>query len=95
MATSVQAMKAGAVEFLTKPFRDQQLRDAIQQAIDRDRLESRQQRERAELRRVMTRVVASHLNKQIAASSASARSRSRSTALRLCRRCRPTRWRIS
>ena len=35
---SVQAMKAGAVEFLTKPFRDQQLLDAVQQAIERDRV---------------------------------------------------------
>src|SRR5579863_2187395 len=34
---SVRAMKAGAVEFLTKPFRDQDLLDAVQQAIDRDR----------------------------------------------------------
>ena len=36
MPMSVQAMKAGAVEFLTKPFRDQELLDAIQQALDRD-----------------------------------------------------------
>src|ERR1044072_4497701 len=35
---SVRAMKAGAVEFLTKPFRDQDLLDAIQQALERDRL---------------------------------------------------------
>ena len=35
---TVQAMKAGAVEFLTKPVRDQDLLDAIQQAIDRDRV---------------------------------------------------------
>src|ERR671915_1023792 len=35
---TVQAMKAGAVEFLTKPFRDQELLDAIQQAIERDRM---------------------------------------------------------
>jgi len=35
---TVQAMKAGAVEFLTKPFRDQELLDAIQQALERDRL---------------------------------------------------------
>ena len=34
---TVQAMKAGAVEFLTKPFRDQDLLDAIQQALERDR----------------------------------------------------------
>ena len=35
--TSVRAMKAGAMEFLTKPFRDQDLVDAIQQCIERDR----------------------------------------------------------
>jgi FixJ family two-component response regulator len=75
---SVQAMKAGAVEFLTKPFRDQQLLDAIQQAVDRDRRERRHRAELAELRgryesltprerEVMARVVAGLLNKQIAA----------------------------
>ena len=75
---AVQAMKAGAVEFLTKPFRDQQLLDAIQQAIDRDRVERRQRMEQAELRtryesltprerEVMARVVAGLLNKQAAA----------------------------
>jgi FixJ family two-component response regulator len=41
---TVQAMKAGAVEFLTKPFRDQDLLDAIQQALDRDR-KAREERE--------------------------------------------------
>src|SRR5499426_4772098 len=40
---TVQAMKAGAVEFLTKPFRDQDLLDAIQQALERDR-KAREQR---------------------------------------------------
>jgi FixJ family two-component response regulator len=75
---TVQAMKAGAAEFLTKPFRDQQLLDAIQQAIDRDRVERRQKAELAELRRryesltprereVMALVVAGLLNKQAAA----------------------------
>ncbi|HEV3062368.1 MAG TPA: response regulator [Vicinamibacterales bacterium] len=75
---TVQALKAGAVDFLTKPFRDQQLLDAVQHAIDRDR-NARQQREQlAELRRryesltqrereVMTLVVTGLLNKQIAA----------------------------
>src|SRR5258706_6548318 len=41
---TVKAMKSGAVEFLTKPFQDQELLDAIQQALDRDRLARRQQR---------------------------------------------------
>ena len=47
--TSVRAMKAGAVEFLTKPFRDEDLLDAIQQAIERDRAARRRQAEMAEL----------------------------------------------
>src|SRR6266478_7713404 len=47
---SVKAMKSGAVEFLTKPFRDQDLLDAIHQALDRDRVTRRQQSELAELR---------------------------------------------
>jgi FixJ family two-component response regulator len=74
---SVEAMKRGAVEFLTKPFRDQQLLDAIQQAIARDRLARMQREEVVEIRRrydsltprqreVMARVVAGRLNKQIA-----------------------------
>jgi len=46
---SVRAMKAGAVEFLTKPFRDQDLLDAIQQALERDRLARSHQAETAEL----------------------------------------------
>lgn len=74
---SVQAMKAGAVEFLTKPFRDQDLLDAIEQGIERDRLarkhlsEIRELRDRAEAltpreREVMRLVVAGMLNKQVA-----------------------------
>jgi FixJ family two-component response regulator len=73
---SVRAMKAGAVEFLTKPFRDQDLLDAIQQALERDRKARDQQAEIHELhsrfalltpreREVMLRVVAGLLNKQI------------------------------
>src|SRR5262249_10858398 len=75
---SVQAMKAGAVEFLTKPFRDQQLLDAVQQAIARDCAARDELAEVTALRRryeslspreqeVMTLVVAGLLNKQIAA----------------------------
>jgi FixJ family two-component response regulator len=47
---TVQAMKAGAVEFLTKPFRDQDLLDAIQHALERDRVARAQRLELAELR---------------------------------------------
>jgi FixJ family two-component response regulator len=74
---SVQAMKAGAVEFLTKPFRDQDLLDAIEQALARDRAARRQRAELAALRQryatltarereVMGLAVAGLLNKQIA-----------------------------
>ena len=75
---TVRAMKAGAVEFLTKPFRDQDLLDANQQAIERDRVVRHQRAELAALRQrydtltprerdVMQHVVAGRLNKQIAA----------------------------
>ena len=74
---SVRAMKAGAVEFLTKPFRDQDLLDAVQQAVDRDRATRVQRAQGADLRRryeslspreqeVMGLVVGGLLNKQIA-----------------------------
>src|SRR3989442_1184616 len=46
---TVKAMKSGAVEFLTKPFRDQDLLDAIHQALDRDRVTRQQQSKLAEL----------------------------------------------
>jgi FixJ family two-component response regulator len=74
---SVRALKSGAVEFLTKPFRDQDLLDAIQQALQRDRAAREQQAEVHELhgryqaltareREVMGLVVSGRLNKQIA-----------------------------
>jgi FixJ family two-component response regulator len=74
---TVRAMKSGAVEFLTKPFRDQDLLDAIQQALDRDRVTRQQLKEIADLqkryevltareRKVMSLVVSGMLNKQIA-----------------------------
>jgi len=75
---TVHAIKAGAVEFLTKPFRDQDLLDAIQEAIDRDRKARQQRAELAALhqcydaltpreRDVMRHVVSGMLNEQIAA----------------------------
>ncbi|AKF53913.1 response regulator transcription factor [Pseudomonas syringae pv. aptata] len=75
---SVRAMKAGAVEFLTKPFRDQDLLDAIQQGLAQDRsrrqsaaVEAELQRRHASLnlgeQQVMELVVSGLLNKQIAA----------------------------
>ena len=74
---TVKAMKSGAVEFLTKPFRDEDLLNAIHQALDRDRVTRQQQDELAELkkrhesltpreRQVMGLVVSGMLNKQIA-----------------------------
>jgi FixJ family two-component response regulator len=75
---SVRAIKAGAVEFLTKPFRDQDLLDAVQQAVDLDHATRAEQAEVMELRarfeslsvrekEVMGLVVRGRLNKQIAA----------------------------
>jgi FixJ family two-component response regulator len=74
---TVKAMRSGAVEFLTKPFRDQDLLDAINQALDRDRAMRQQESELGDLRKryelltarereVMGLVVSGMLNKQIA-----------------------------
>ena len=75
---SVKAMKSGAVEFLTKPFRQQDLLDAVQRSLSRARILREKERELAELRHrcealsvrerdVMNLVVAGMLNKQVAA----------------------------
>jgi len=74
---SVRAMKGGAIEFLTKPFRDQDLLDAVQLGLERDRAWLEEEKLAAELRtrfetltprerEVMVRVAAGRLNKQIA-----------------------------
>ena len=76
--TSVRAMKAGAIEFLIKPFSDGDLLDAIQQAIARDKSVRQQQADMEDLcaryesltpreRQVMEKVVSGLLNKQVAA----------------------------
>jgi FixJ family two-component response regulator len=75
---SVQAMKAGAVQFLTKPVDEQELLQAIEEAVERDRRTRQQQVEMSELRdryesltgreqEVMQKVISGMLNKQIAA----------------------------
>jgi FixJ family two-component response regulator len=74
---TVKAMKSGAVEFLTKPFEDDDLLDAIEQGLQRDRVTRKKREENADLRKryetlgdrerqVMTLVVSGLLNKQIA-----------------------------
>ena len=75
---SVKAMKAGAIDFLTKPFRDQDILDAVMRAIERDQIRRNSEKDVSELRvlfasltsrerEVMTSVAAGLMNKQIAA----------------------------
>ncbi len=74
---SVQAMKGGAIEFMTKPFRDQDLLDAIQSGLEQDRLDREKEKALDQLRvrfnaltqrerEVMALVVTGQMNKQIA-----------------------------
>jgi FixJ family two-component response regulator len=75
---SVRAMKAGAIDFLTKPFRDQDMLDAVTSALERDRKRRENERTKSDLqthfealtpreREVMALVTAGLMNKQIAA----------------------------
>jgi FixJ family two-component response regulator len=78
IAMSVRAMKAGAVDFLTKPFHDQELLDAVSRAVERDRIRLHQDAETKTLedhfrslssreREVLNRIICGLLNKQVAA----------------------------
>lgn len=94
---SVQAMKSGAIEFLTKPFREQELLDAIRSGIDQDRRRLETNHNRAPIhdrfesltkreREIFALVVTGRLNKQIAGDLRVAKARSRSIAAISCER---------
>jgi FixJ family two-component response regulator len=94
---TVQAMKAGATEFLTKPFREQDLLDAINRAINFDRAARLQRAKLEDLRRryhsltarereVMAHVVTGMLNKQVAHELGTTEKPSRSIAVTSCKR---------
>jgi FixJ family two-component response regulator len=94
---TVRAMKAGAVEFLTKPLREQDLLDAVRLGLDRDsarrdrdkvlgKLASAYQTLTRREREVFPLVTSGFMNKQVAASSVSPRSRSRFIAATSCRK---------
>ena len=97
-------MKAGAAEFLTKPFRVQDLLDAIQQCIERGRA-AREQRSQiddlrqrydpltAREREVMALVVSGLLNKQIAGDLGKSEITIKYIELKSCKRCRRRPWR--
>jgi len=94
---SVRAMKAGAIEFLTKPVRHQELLDAIQAAIERDRVHREQENDVAAIRgreltqrerQVMALVVAGRPNKQIAAEMGFSMTTVKLYRGQLCGRCR-------
>jgi FixJ family two-component response regulator len=99
ISMSVRAMKSGAVEFLTKPFRDQDFIDAIQAAIGRDRARRADARVLVELRRrfaaltpreqeVKGQVVSGRLNKQVAGDLNLSEARIKALRGQICGRCR-------
>ena len=101
---SVQAMKAGAVEFLTKPFDEHDLLQAIQEAIERDRQNRQQHAEMHELQNlyesltareqeVIQQVVSGLLNKQVAAELKISEVTVKIHRGQVMRKCTPILWR--